>query len=151
MFRNNGNGRFEDVSKAAGADFQLPGHYRGVAFADFDNDGRVDAVVSNVDGPARLFRNITPNAGHWLAFKLQGTRSNRDGIGAKIAVTLSGGRKLYNHCTTSVGYASSSEPLVRFGLGDEATAKLVQIRWPSGRLQELHDVKADQVLKVREP
>jgi enediyne biosynthesis protein E4 len=150
VFRNDGKGHFVDVSKAAGPDFQLPGHYRGVAFADFDNDGRVDAVVSNVDGSARLFRNITPNAGHWLALKLRGTRSNRDGIGAKVEVTLPSGRKLYNHSTTSVGYASSSEPLVRFGLGQETSAKLVEIRWPSGTLQELGEVKADRILKVRE-
>ena len=151
VFRNDGKGHFEDVSKTAGAGFQLGGHYRGVAFADFDNDGRVDAVVSNVDGPARLFRNVTANAGHWLALKLQGTRSNRDGIGAKVVVTLPNGRKLYNHCTTSVGYASSSEPLVRFGLGDETTAKLVQVRWPSGKVQELHTVEANQILNVKEP
>lgn len=151
VFRNEGNGRFVDVSKTAGGDFQLSGHYRGVAFADFDNDGRVDAVVSNVDGPARLFRNITPDAGHWLALKLRGTRSNRDGIGAKIAVTLPSGRKLYNHCTTSVGYASSSESLVRFGFGKDTAAKLIEIRWPSGAVQDLRNVEADRVLNVREP
>jgi hypothetical protein len=151
LFRNGGDGRFKDVSKDAGPDFQLPGHYRGVAFADFDNDGRVDAVVANINGPARLYHNITIGAGHWLALKLTGTRSNRDGIGAAITVTLPSGRKLYNHCTTSVGYASSSEPLVRFGLGKETTAKLIQIRWPSGQVQELRDTKADQILKVREP
>jgi hypothetical protein len=151
LFRNQGDGRFEDISKTAGADFQLAGQYRGVAFADFDNDGRLDAVVSNVNGPARLFHNVTSNAGHWLAVKLTGTRSNRDGIGASVTVTLPSGRKLYNHCTTSVGYASSSEPLVRFGLGEQALVKLIQIHWPSGQVQEIHDVKGDQVLKVREP
>lgn len=151
VFRNRGDGRFEDVSKTAGADFQLAGQHRGVAFADFDNDGRLDAVVSNVNGPARLFHNVTANAGHWLALKLTGTRSNRDGIGARVAVTLTSGRKLYNHCTTSVGYASSSEPLVRFGLGEQAAAKLIQIRWPSGQVQELRDVAADRVVSVREP
>jgi hypothetical protein len=151
LFRNLGNGRFEDVSKAAGADFQATGQYRGVAFADFDNDGRIDAVVTNVNGPARLFRNASSSTGHWLAFKLTGTRSNRDGIGAKIALTLANGKQLYNHCTTSVGYASSSEPLVRFGMGGEKTAKVVEIHWPSGKVQQLHDVNADQVVKVREP
>ena len=151
VFRNRGDGRFEDVSKSAGPDFQVPGQHRGVAFADFDNDGRVDAVVSTVNGPARLFHNITANSGHWLALKLTGVRSNHDGIGAVVTVTLPSGRKLYNHCTTSVGYASSSEPLVRFGLGKEGAAAMVQIRWPSGKQQELRDVKADQVLKVREP
>ena len=151
VFRNEGDGRFEDVSKSAGADFQVRGQYRGVAFADFDNDGRVDAVVSNVNGPARLFRNMTAGSGHWLALKLRGTKSNRDGIGARIEVTLPSGRKLFNHCTTSVGYASSSEPLVRFGLGKEAIAKLIEIHWPSGQVQQLHDIKVDQILEVHEP
>ena len=151
LFRNLGDGRFEDVSKTAGADFQLAGQYRGVAFADFDNDGRVDAVVSNVNGPARLFHNVTSNAGHWLALKLIGTSSNRDGIGAMVTVTLPSGRKLYNHCSTSVGYASSSETLVRFGLGKEAVAKLIEIRWPRGQIQQLHDMTADRVVNVREP
>ncbi len=151
VFRNGGNGHFTNVANAAGADFQVAGQYRGAAFADFDNDGRLDVVVSNVNGPARLFRNVTPDAGHWLAFKLEGTHSNRDGIGARIAVTLQGGRKLYNHATTSVGYASSSEPLVRFGLGHEAIAPVVEIRWPSGKVQELRNVKANQVVKIREP
>jgi hypothetical protein len=151
VFRNQGDGRFDDVSKTAGADLQNPGQYRGVAFADFDNDGRIDAVVSNVNGPARLFHNVTPDAGHWLALKLTGTRSNRDGIGAAISIALPNGTKIYNHCTTSVGYASSSEPLVRFGLGKQTSASLIQIRWPSGKVQELRDVKADQRLQIREP
>ncbi len=150
LFRNQG-GRFLDVSKTSGADFRLAGQYRGVAFADFDNDGRVDMVVTDVNGPARLFRNVTPNAGHWLALKLTGTRSNRDGIGAKVAVTLPNGTKVYNHCTTSVGYAASSEPLVRFGLGGQAIAKSIEIRWPSGQVQQLHNVAVDRVVVVSEP
>jgi enediyne biosynthesis protein E4 len=151
VFRNQGDGTFKDVSKSAGADFQVAGQHRGVAFADFDNDGRVDAVVSNVNGPARLFHNVTPNAGHWLALKLVGRSSNRDGIGAKVTVSLAGARKLYNHVTTSVGYASSSEPLVRFGLGKETAAAQIRIVWPSGSVQELRDVKGDRILKVHEP
>src|SRR5205823_3447629 len=81
--------------------------------------------------------NVTPNPGHWLALKLTGTHSNRDGIGATIVVTLPSGRQLSNHCTTSVGYASSSEPLVRFGLGKDTVAKLIQIHWLIGASQDL--------------
>jgi hypothetical protein len=151
VFRNQGGARFADISNGAGADFQVAGQYRGVAFADFDSDGRLDAVVSNVNGPARLFRNVSEGTGHWLALRLTGTRSNRDGIGARVQVELASGRRLYNHCVTSVGYASSSEPLVRFGLGKEAVAKFIEIRWPSGQAQQLRNVRADRILNVREP
>ena len=151
IFRNLGNNTFRDVSAEAGQDFLVAAQYRGAAFADFDNDGRVDVVVSTIDGNARLFRNVTPGGAHWVALKLIGTRSNRDGIGAAVELSLADGRTLYNHATTSVGYASSSEPLVRFGLGSEVIIKQIRIRWPAGTLQELHAVHADQTLTVREP
>lgn len=151
VFRNLGNGTFSDVSKSTGKDFQLPSEYRGAAFADFDNDGRVDVVVAAVNAPARLFRNVSPGRFHWLALKLRGTRSNRDGIGAAVQLIQANGKSLYNHATTSVGYASSSEPLVRFGLGSETAVKRIRIRWPSGAVQELNNIRADQILKVQEP
>ncbi len=150
VFRNTGDRRFEDVSAAAGGDFQAPGFYRGAAFADFDKDGRVDVVVTAIGSPARLLRNTSP-ANHWIAFHLRGTKSNRDGIGARIRVTLPNGKNLFNHCTTSVGYASSSEPLVRFGLGAETQAREVEIAWPSGTVQQLKNVAGGRVVEVREP
>ncbi len=151
VFRNLGNGRFEDGSATAGADFKSKALYRGAAFADFDNDGRVDVVVTALNGRAKLFRNITANSGHWLAIKLIGTESSRDGLGARISLTTPDGRKRYNHATTSVGYASSSEKLVRFGLGAQDRAAAIQVQWPSGRLQTLENVAADRVIEVREP
>jgi hypothetical protein len=150
IFRNIGGKRFEDVSASAGEDFQKPALHHGAAFADFDNDGRIDVVVSVLNGPAKLYRNVTPIAGHWLAFQLQGTRSNRQGLGAVIRVTLPDGRVLTNHATTSVGYASSSEALVRFGLADHNKASKVEVRWPGGRTQTLVDVQADRVVTVKE-
>ena len=95
-------------------------------------------------------KNVTAGSGHWLALKLRGTKSNRDGIGARIEVTLPSGRKLFNHCTTSVGYASSSEPLVRFGLGKEAIAKLIEIHWPSGVKEEVVPSGVDRIFTVVE-
>jgi hypothetical protein len=150
VFRNREGRRFEDVSAGAGADFQLAAQHHGAAFADFDNDGRIDAAVSVMSEPAKLYRNITSSPGHWLALKLRGRSSNRQGLGARVQVTLSGGRILYNHAVTSVGYACSSEPLVRFGLGSETEASKIEIRWPGGRTQTLTNVKADRIVEVDE-
>ena len=151
VLRNTGAGTFEDVSPHAGAGFQERALFHGAAFADFDNDGRVDVAVSAVNGRLRLYRNVSPDAGHWIAVRLEGTRSNRQGLGARIRVTLPTGMRIYNHATTSVGYASASEPLVRFGLGPYEYAPEIEIRWPSGKIQSLKNVNADQLLTVREP
>src|SRR5262249_37292230 len=126
IFRNREGTRFEDVSSSAGAGFQAPALYRGAAFADFDNDGRIDAVVSAMNAPARLYRNVTSGESHWLALRLQGKRSNRQGLGAVVKIRLQDGRELYNQATTAVGYASSSEPLVRFGLGADKAATNIE-------------------------
>ncbi len=149
IFRNTGQ-RFDDVSAQAGESFQYQGFYRGAAFADFDGDGRLDVVVTALNEPARLYRNVTPAAGHWLAVRLVGTKSNRDGIGAQVQATLPDGRILYNHVTTSVGYASSSEPLARFGLGKQTRVKELRVTWPSGLDQILENVPADRILELRE-
>jgi len=150
VFRNIEGKRLDDVSATAGADFQAAALHRGAAFADFDNDGRVDVVVSAVNGPAKLFHNVSTGASHWLAVKLRGTRSNRQGLGATVRVHLAGGRDLYNHATTAVGYASSSEPVVRFGLGAARVAQTVEVRWPGGRIQKLANVSADRVVEIVE-
>jgi hypothetical protein len=94
--------------------------------------------------------NRSPKSGHWLDMALRGTKSNRDGIGARIKLTTRTGAQ-YNHMTTSVGYASSSDGPVHFGLGAENQADLIEIHWPSGIIQTLQNVSADQVLKLTEP
>ena len=151
LFRNLGTGRFENVSASAGPDLQKPAANRGLAYGDLDNDGREDLVVSVLNGPARIFHNTTQNANHWILLQLQGTASNRMGIGAKIRLTTSGGLTQYNHVTTSTGYASSSDPRVHFGLGASASAHEIEIRWPSGIRQVLHDVRGDRVVQIVEP
>jgi enediyne biosynthesis protein E4 len=150
IFRNLGNGKFQDVSKGAGPDFQTPAAHRGVAFGDLDNDGRVDMVVTVLDGPAELFHNITENKNHWILLKLVGHKDNRMGIGAQIHITTPDGKQQWNEVTTAIGYASSSDSRVHFGLGNNATIKEVEIKWPSGIRQVLHDVPADHIVTVDE-
>jgi hypothetical protein len=124
--------------------------HRGVAFGDLDNHGRVDAVVTALDGPLEVWRNVSPSHNHWLLIKTIGTRSNKDGIVAKVKVVTGAGVQ-YNHVTTSVGLGSSSDRRVHFGLGNQAVVNELRISWPSGVEQVLKNVKADQILTVREP
>ncbi|MEJ7606548.1 MAG: CRTAC1 family protein [Bryobacteraceae bacterium] len=125
--------------------------HRGAAFGDLNNDGRVDAVVSILNAPAVVLWNRSGSANHWIAFKLRGTRSNADAIGSKVKLTTADGVTHHNQVTTSVGYASSSDPRVHFGLGKASRISRVEITWPSGTLQLLKNVKVDQILNVREP
>jgi hypothetical protein len=151
VFRNLGNGQFQNVSGTAGPDFQLPAIHRGLAVGDLDNDGRMDAVVSVLNGQAKIFHNTTRNSNHWILLKLTGTKSNRMAIGAKVRLTTANGLVQYNHVTTSTGYACSSDSRVHFGLGASAVAKEIEITWPSGIHQILHDVPADRIVPVTEP
>ena len=150
VFRNLGaSGKWQPLTAEAGFDAAPAGRNRGVGFADFDGDGRVDLVTTEIDGPAHIWMNRSPGGNHWLDIALEGTKSNRDGIGARIKVTSKSGVQ-YNHMTTSVGYASSSDGPVHFGLGADAKADTIEIHWPSGIVQTLKDVKGDQVLRVKE-
>ena len=123
--------------------------HRGVAFGDVDNDGRIDAVVTVLQGNAQYFHNISKNANHWILLKLVGVKSNRMGLGAQVRITTDAGAQ-YNHATTSTGYACSSDPRVHFGLGPSKVVKEIDIVWPSRIHQTLHNVPADQVLTVTE-
>jgi hypothetical protein len=135
----------------AGAAFQVPALHRGTAIGDLDNDGRMDAVVSVLNGPAKLFHNITKNNNHWILLELHGTKSNRMGIGAQIRLTTPGGAQQFNEVTTSVGYASSSDSRVHFGLGDSKMAERIDVSWPSGIRQTLRNVQGDRVVAIEEP
>ena len=151
VFRNLGNGQFADVSATAGADFIRLAPHRGLAYGDLDNDGRMDLVVTALGGPVSVLRNITETHNHWILLQLTGTKSNRMGIGAQIRITTDDGRKLYNEVTTSTGYAASSDPRVHFGLGTSRVVREIEIRWPSGTRQLLHNVTADRLMLVTEP
>jgi len=148
LARNNGHG-FEDVSATSGAVFHEAWAGRGLATGDLNNDGRVDAVVATNDGAAHVLRNETKNGNHWIILKLTGHRSNRDGIGAVVhVVTAKGGQ--WGTVTTASSYLSSSDRRLHFGLGKESVIESLEIRWPSGVVQKLENVKADQVLGVEE-
>lgn len=146
IFANLGNGTFQDASAEAGQDFQVPRAHRGCAFADFNNDGKIDVVVASLQDRAELWENVSPDPNHWIILKLIGTKSNRDGIGARVRID-----KQVNHMTSACGYASSSHFGVHFGLGKVGTISSIEIKWPSGIVQVLKDVKANQILQVREP
>ncbi|MGH9203803.1 MAG: CRTAC1 family protein, partial [Vicinamibacterales bacterium] len=149
VLANQGNGRFLDVS--AGAGFQAAGRHRGAAFGDFDGDGRVDVVVTRIGEPALVLRNISTPSNHWLALRLRGRGSNRDGLGAWVRVTGNSGRAQWNRATTATGYASSSDRVVFFGMGKDTIARRVEIVWPSGVRQTLEGARCDRTLEVEEP
>lgn len=150
LARNLGHGAFADVSGDSGAVFAQRWVGRGMAVGDFDNDGRLDAVVSTNGSEAHLLHNETATSNHWLTLNLVGHRSNRDGIGAVIQVTTSHGSQ-YVTVSTAGSYLSSNDKRAHFGLGSDAAATSVIIHWPSGTVQTLSSVKADQILRVDEP
>ena len=149
LARNTGHG-FVDVSAISGDVFKQAWVSRGMAIGDLDNDGRVDAVVSTNGGPLHILHNETATANHWLTLYLVGHKSNRDAIGAEIKVTTSKGVQL-DTVSTAGGYLSSNDKRAYFGLGSDSEAKQVEIHWPSGIVQKLEHVKADQIMKVDEP
>ncbi len=149
LARNTGHG-FVDVSEASGSVFAQPWVSRGMAVGDLDNDGRIDAVVTANGGAAHILHNETETQNHWLTLRLVGHRSNRDAIGAEIKLTTSKGPQ-YVTVSTAGGYLSSNDKRAHFGLGAESVAKEIEIHWPSGIVQKLGEIKADQILRVDEP
>lgn len=151
LLMKNNRGKFVDVSGQAGDAFQVPRAARGAAFADLDNDGFMDVVVTSSNQTAVILRNTGGNGNHWLLVNAVGTRSNRDGIGSRIHLVSASGAEQYGIISTAGSYLSSSDRRAHFGLGLDASVKLLEIRWPSGIIQRLTDIKADQVLTVKEP
>jgi enediyne biosynthesis protein E4 len=144
LLLNDGEGRFR--AHLIGT----PAQHRGAAFGDFDRDGRVDVVLTRLNEPPVLLRNRMGAGNHWVGIKLIGTRSNRDALSARVVIR-NGQTSQVNHVTTSVGYASSSDPTVHFGLGTKREIDQIEIEWPSGSRQTLTKVGADRYITVREP
>jgi hypothetical protein len=150
VFRNLHNGKFQDVSAEAGTDMQVLAVHRGAAFGDLNNDGKIDVVVSVIGDHPEILYNTSPSHNHWISIQTIGVKSNRDGIGTRIKVVSESGLVQYNQVTTAGSYASSNDKRVLFGLGKDAMIKEIELRWPSGKVQTLRNVKADQMFKITE-
>jgi hypothetical protein len=152
LFRNLGKNHFDEVTPTLGPALQRAIVGRGAAYADFDNDGDLDLLITANNGPARLLRNDNGNQNDMLRVKTVGTRSNRDGIGAKLTVITKKGERLFGMVKTGSSYLSQSELPFTFGLGKPETGKAVslEIVWPSGQKDNIPDVKPNQFITVKE-
>jgi hypothetical protein len=149
LYLNQRDGTFSDVSSEGGDDFQRETVSRGAAFGDYDNDGDIDIVVANMNGSPQLFRNDRTDSHHWVIFKLVGTESNRDAIGARITVETAGLSQL-REVKRTVGIYSTSDPRAHFGVGPASSLDSVEIRWPSGEVQTFKNLAVDRHYVVQE-
>ncbi len=149
LFRNVNN-KFVDVSDISGVTFQQAWAGRGAAFGDLDNDGDIDIVVSNCNGPSYYIRNDGGNRNNWIAVEVRGIKSNRNGIGARLKLTAESGKVQYNLVSTTSSYLSANDHRVFFGLGAEKKIKEIEITWPGGRKQKIVEPKINELLKIEE-
>src|SRR5882762_5321397 len=149
LYHNNGNGTFTDISGAAGPGITAVSSSRGLAVGDLWNDGRMSAVISNMNAPPMLLVNDLRNGNHWIAFRTVGTKSNRDGIGAKIIVKV-GTRTLVDEVRSGSSYISNSDMRVHFGLGSAVKIEWVQVRWPTGLVERFENLPVDSIHKLKE-
>jgi len=149
LYHNRGDGTFEDISASAGTGITTPASSRGLAVGDLWNDGRMSAVISNMNASPSLLVNQVKYANHWIAFKTIGTKSNRDGIGARITVKA-GKRLLVDEVRSGSSYVSNNDMRVHFGLGKETKLDSVEVRWPSGLTERFDNLAIDQINTLKE-
>jgi hypothetical protein len=150
LLARNNQGKFVDISAISGDIFHDAWVGRGLAIGDIDNDGRIDAVITTNGGGVHILHNETPASNHWITLRLIGHKSNRDGIGAVVKLVTNQGSQWVT-ATTAGSYLSASDPRVHFGLGTSPAAESIEIRWPSGIVQTLTNVKGDRQVQVDEP
>jgi len=149
VYENNGNGSFDEVSELCGPAVLEPHASRGCAFGDFDNDGNLDILVMNMSEPPSLLKNENRSGNHWLNVKLVGTRSNRSALGARVVVTA-GGQRQIREVLSGSSYISQSDLRQHFGLGPTRKVDQVEVRWPSGQVEKVGGVEADQFVTIEE-
>ena len=149
LYRNLGNGKFEEVSQLAGASITTPSTGRGCAFGDFNNDGCVDVVINNQNARASLLKVTRQNSNHWISIKLVGTKSNRSAIGARLKC-VAGSLSQIDEVRSGGSYLSQNDLRIHFGLGQKTNIDLLEIRWPSGMLDQLRNIEADQFVRIHE-
>jgi hypothetical protein len=149
LYHNDGSGKFDDISDNAGSGITTPHAGRGLAVADLWNDGRISAVISNMNAPPSLLVNQVRSANHWIGIRTIGTKSNRDGIGARISVKA-GPRTLVDEVRSGSSYNSNHDMRVHFGLGSIAKVDWVNVRWPSGLTERYEDVASDKINMLKE-
>jgi enediyne biosynthesis protein E4 len=149
LYHNLANSKFKDISDNSGPGISTPAPGRGLAIADLWNDGRLEAVINNIDAPAQLLVNVAKNANHWLGVKLIGTRSNRDGIGARVTVHA-GQRTWVDEVRSGSSYDSSNDLRLHFGLGQQSKVSCIEVRWPDGELESFPATEVDRFVSLRE-
>lgn len=150
LFENTGDGKFGDVSTESGKYFEKELVGRGACFGDYDNDGDIDAYIVNLNDYGVFLRNNKGNQNNWLTLNLVGQTSNRDGIGSRVKI-ISGGKAQTAQKKSTTGYLSQNDPRMHFGLAKNEMVERIEIKWPSGKLQVLENIKANQILTVKEP